>query len=383
MVARLLYLLNVSNPDRLSADSGWRLAATLAPAWADRGVRVTFCSPAPLPDPRVRFVASASPASKYRARFDHDSAVVADLIRKADPDIVVVNQIEQAAGVRAALLETGSAATLAGYCHYLPFHVDGDRLHGDPSLGDAGLGRPVLLHFVAGLLACDRVLVHSVTARDWVVRAAVACGMPAPARIEIVPPARDPELVRAPDGERRSTGTGVYNHRLYAHYGTARLVDLVRRITTGTPVRIQVTDLFGARRPGRTALDASPERYRAALAAIPGVRVVSDGGSRARYRSLLTGADFAIAPFRPGCPWSMSVIDCQALGIPVIAPRMGWMSEHIDPELLFDDAEDGVKIAQRLVEDPLFRAEQARRAHQSTASLDVGLIAGRYLAAVS
>ncbi|MGN5379539.1 hypothetical protein ACQ4WX_26455 [Streptomyces lasalocidi] len=62
----------------------------------------------------------------------------------------MANQIEEAPAVRTALLEARSDALLAGYCHYLPFSFNGGgQLLLDPSLSDAGLGRPVLLAFAA------------------------------------------------------------------------------------------------------------------------------------------------------------------------------------------------------------------------------------------
>lgn len=52
---RVLYLLNISNPDRLSADSGWIFADLLAPALADAGAEVTVAAPAPAGDARCGF----------------------------------------------------------------------------------------------------------------------------------------------------------------------------------------------------------------------------------------------------------------------------------------------------------------------------------------
>lgn len=109
-----------------------------------------------------------------------------------------------------------------------------------------------------------------------------------------------------------------------------------------------VMDLFGQRSPERIRLDPSPERFRAELAALDGVTVASDGGDRVRYRQMLVSSHFGIAPFREGCPWSMSVIDCQGMGLPVIAPRTGWPAEHIDDELLFDTPDEALSIASRL-----------------------------------
>ncbi|MFE2043789.1 hypothetical protein ACFXAZ_23230 [Streptomyces sp. NPDC059477] len=257
-----------------------------------------------------------------------------------------------------ALLEAGSGALLAGYCHYLPFQPGSDGgLLPDPSLDDAGLGRSVLLAFAAGLSACDRVLVHSDTAASWVWAAVTGAGVDLTGRMRVVPPPCDCcRIVRDPAssgatalvGDRPGAAPiGVCHHRLYARYGTARFVDLARELTVSGTVRVRVMDLFGQRRAGRTGPDDSPERMRKALAALPHVQVVSDRGDRVRYRQLLAGSRFGIAPFRPACPWSMSVVDCQGMGLPVIAPRMGWFAEHIDPALCFTTAAEAVALAVR------------------------------------
>ncbi|KUJ54557.1 vegetative cell wall protein [Streptomyces albus subsp. albus] len=384
---RVLYLLNISNPDRLSADSGWIFADLLAPALADAGAEVTVAAPAPAGDARCGFHRTKVPGTKYRARFSTDIDELVALIQAEQPDAVVANQIEEAPAVRTALLEAGSDALLAGYCHYLPFSfADGGQLLLDPSLDDAGLGRPVLLAFAAGLAACDRVMVHSSTAASWVSAAAARMTVEFGDRLRVVPAPRDERLVRDPASVRSGPevgAIGVYNHRLYAHYGTDRFVHLARELVASGTVRLRVMDLFGTRRAERTGLDDSPEKMRDQLAALPHVQVVSDRGDRVRYKKLLTGARFGIAPFRPGCPWSMSVIDCQGMGLPVISPRLGWLAEHIDPELCFTTSAEAVALAERLATDDEFHAVHAKRAYASTTGFAPALIAGRYLEAVS
>lgn len=386
MSQRVLYLLNISNPDRLAADSGWIFADLLAPALADAGAEVTVAAPAPAGDGRAGFQRTAVPGTKYRARFAPDLDQLVELIREVRPDTVVANQIEAAPAVRTALLEAGSDALLAGYCHYLPFSFTADQqLRVDPSLDDARLGRSVLLAFAAGLAACDRVLVHSSTAASWTTAAASRMAVDLGEKLRVVPAPRDERLVRDPADATAPNGggaVGVYNHRLYAHYGTARFVDVARQMT-GPTVRLKVMDLFGDRRTDRTRLDSSPERHRAELAALDGVEVVSDRGDRVRYRDLLAGAHFGIAPFRAGCPWSMSVIDCQGMGLPVIAPRLGWLAEHVDDELLFDTDAEAVALAERLATDTEFYVVHAKRAHASTADFTPALVAARYLEAIS
>jgi hypothetical protein len=375
LAEKVLYLLNVSNPDRLTADSGWLFADILVPALADQGTAVTVSCPVPLSDPRIGHVPLPAPSSKYRARFSVDVAAIAQLISDVAPSVVVVNQIEHATAVRAALLESGRRARLAGYCHYLPFHVDECGVNLDASLKDAGLGRSVLMQFLSGLLALDRILVHSLTASSWLERVATRVGAELTGRVRIVPPPRDPRLIGAP-GEHAPPKTGetvtvIYNHRLYEHYGTGRFLELAAQLTANPAMRLLVLDLFGAQRARRAPLDESPQRYRAALEAMPGVRIATDGGDRARYRRLLASAHLALAPFRPGCTWSMSLIDCQAMGVPAVEESLG-----------FDQAGEAVKLAETLTSDPAAWSAASRRAEAGTRALAPELIAPRYLAAI-
>ncbi|MEU9603396.1 glycosyltransferase family 1 protein [Streptomyces sp. NPDC048057] len=388
---RVLYLLNISNLNRLSADSGWIFADLLAPALADLGQEVTVAAPARAGDERCHFLPTSAPGSKYRARLGADIDALRILVEAGEPDVVVVNQIEEAPAVRTALLEAGSAARLVGYAHYLPFTpTDNNGVLVDPAFDDAGLGRSILLTFAAGLAACDRILVHSTTATNWVTAAASTAGVDIADRLRVVPAPRDPRLVHAPtptnhparDGGEVAV-TAIYNHRLYAHYGTARFLDLARELAVSGRVRLRVMDLFGQRSTERTGLDDSPERMRDELAGLSGVQVVSDRGDRIRYRNLLAGARFGIAPFRPGCPWSMSVIDCQSMGLPVIAPRMGWFAEHIDPALCFTTRAEAVALAERLALDDAFHAHHAAHAFATTTHLAPSLVAARYLEAIS
>ncbi|MEU6460090.1 glycosyltransferase family 1 protein [Streptomyces sp. NPDC047065] len=382
---RILYLLNVSNPNRLSADSGFTFAELLTPALADAGTEVTVAAPVAMGDPRVTFEPTVAPATKYRARFDPGLGQLTELIRRRRPDVVVANQIEAAPAIRAALLEAGSDALIAGYCHYLPFSfADTGQLTKDPSLDDGGLGSSVLLAFAAGLAACDRLLVHSSTAASWTTAVAARTGVDLGQKLHVVPAPRDERLVRDPADAAAPNGeaAALYNHRLYAHYGTAAFTALARRLVAEAPVTLTVMDLFGQRSPERVRLDPSPERHRDELASLPGVRIASDRGDRIRYRNQLAGAHFALAPLRPGCPWSMSVIDCQGMGLPVIAPRTGWLAEHIAEDLLFDTADQAVAIATRLATDTEFYRVQAKRAHAATADLTPAAVAARYLEAL-
>jgi len=285
---RVLYLLNISNPDRLSADSGWIFADLLAPALVDAWAEVTVAAPAAAGDARCGFHQTKVPGTKYRARFSADIDELVALIRETRPDAVVANQIEEAPAIRTALLEAGSDALLAGYCHYLPFSfTSGGQLLLDPSLSDAGLGRPVLLAFAAGLAACDRVMVHSSTATSWVSAAAARMTVDLGERLRVVPAPRDDRLVRAPATTQLLPGAaaiGIYNHRLYAHYGTEQFVHLAHDLVASSRLRLRVMDLFGQRSTERQGLDNSPEKMRDQLAALSHLRRWSPSSALSKSR---------------------------------------------------------------------------------------------------
>jgi hypothetical protein len=383
---RLLYPLNVTNPGRMWADSGWVFADLLVPALIDLGVQVTVAGPVAVSDPRAGHVPVAAPATKYRARFGHDVAGCADLLGTVRPDVVVANQVETAPGWRAAMLEAGVDARLVGYCHYLPYHLDeAGTLRLDVSLDDAGLGRTVLLAFFAGVLACDRVMVHSVTGRNWILAGADLLGLDLGDRVRIVPAPADPRLVRTPqDPPPAGRPVGVYNHRLYEHYGTGLLVQIAHALAlAGSPVRLAVTDLLGARRRNPLRLDDSPRRYRAALRALPNVSLTTDTCDRHRYRRLLATASFAIAPLRANPIWSMSVIDCLTMGLPLLVRPRGWLAEIADPQLSFEQPHEAVTLIARLCEDPDFAATASKRCQTIAAGLAPAVVATAYLAAVT
>lgn len=387
MARSLLYLLNVSNPDQFAADSGWLFADILAPALLAQGAEMSIASPVPLSDARIRFLKAPTPATKYRARFGGDVELFADLLRQARPSVVIANQVESAPSIRAAMLEAKIDAAIAGYCHYLPFHLDSaGRLCLDASLNDAGLGRAALMQFLTGLTACDRILVHSRIAERWLLTCADLFGVDLGDRVRIVPPPCDPRLVRdvgditPPGGDLPARV--IYNHRLYEHYGTGRFLALASQLVSPA-IEIMVMDMFGAARAKRRPLDSSPDRYRKILAEMPGVHVVSDGGVRDRYRALLASAHLGLAPFRPGCTWSMSLIDCHAMGLPVVAPRMGWLADAVDPALGFDEPAEAVKIAERLLSDPAAWLRASQTAQRGVRALAPSIVAARYLAAIS
>ncbi len=66
----------------------------------------------------------------------------------------------------------------------------------------------------------------------------------------------------------------------------------------------------------------------------------------------------------------------------MIAPRLGWLAEHIDDDLLFDTDAEAVALAERLATDAEFYAVHVKRAHAATAEFAPNAVAARYLEAL-
>ncbi|MFC5150051.1 hypothetical protein [Streptomyces aureoversilis] len=112
-----------------------------------------------------------------------------------------------------------------------------------------------------------------------------------------------------------------------------RVVPTLRdeRLVAEAPVRLTVMDLMGARSFETVRLDPAPSAT-ATNSPPSTVSRSSPTVGTASATGLLPGAHFGIAPFRPGCLWLMSVVDCQGMGLSVIIPRTGGLAEHIDEE---------------------------------------------------
>jgi hypothetical protein len=248
-----------------------------------------------------------------------------------------------------------------------------------------GLGEPTILRFLSGVLSSDIALVHSAVAQGWIEAAARRYGLDVSPRLRVLPPPRDPRLVLRPGaGSDTKASIALYNHRLYEHYGTSQFVDLVIGLSRWLPeLEVQVTDMFGARRESRSRLDSTPEYYLNTLRSLPNVTIVSDGRDRGAYRKLILDSSFGIAPFRQGCTWSMSVIDCHAMGVPVIGPRLGWFCEAIDSSLQYESVGEAVTVASRLLLDQEFRTEKAKAVFKSTEHLSPERVVSELLAVMA
>jgi hypothetical protein len=133
------------------------------------------------------------------------------------------------------------------------------------------------------------------------------------------------------------------------------MVGVIEELAVRNRLSIDVLDPMGVRSAERQQMDASSEEFRKRFADIKGVKVRDDGAIRVSYREQLERADFALAPYRRACIWSMSCVDSMGMGVPVIAPRFACFPELLPKELLYDDQKEAVEIVNRVCRDRAFR----------------------------
>ena len=367
---KVVSFLNVSNLQRLSCDSGLILQKLMAVELLKRGHQFTFVSPASLPgvtSPLYKHIPLSLGDHKFQVRYFFPWHKVEEILREEQPDIIWINQPELAPAFRAVLTSLGSSSKLVVYLHYFPYEVNArtGALTVDPSQAVFGDSPLVPLAFLTGVLASDVVLIHSEYARTMLLEGLEHFRLPLSegTQIEVLPPPLDPALVTKNTRPFEELKTIVYNHRLYTQYGTATFIEYLQRGALCAGHELRVMDILGIRSAERQKLDRSVETFREQLTELPNTVIDLGGCDRAHYQNILSSTKFAIAPFRASCTWSMSVVDCLAAGIPVMAPEYAFFSELVPKQCLHDGTfESFSALSDRLSNDRTFWAEMSEKA---------------------
>lgn len=377
---KLLFVSNTTNSESIATDSGWIFARLLLSELSRMNVECIFLGPIDIAIPGVEWVYMPMTRNKFAARFHVPVSEISAAVKEKEPTHILLNQVEHSPAVRAAMVSLGANPTLLGYCHYVPAWLEGERLVADESLALPGAPEATTLAFCSGVHSCDVVFVHSSYAISVLSSLMEKHGVPSRGNVRLLPPPADPMLTypdqlntKNPDGYRV-----IYNHRLYRQFGTENLIDITRRLTGTKVADVVVTDILGDRNADRVRLDPYPEEARERLR-LHGASVTRQGSTREGYRALLAEADAAIAPMRPGCPWSMSVIDCFGLGVPVVGWDVGWFSESLLPALKASSTADLVSRVERLRTDSGLRKSAIEWGHRFVRDLTPEKIARRFL----
>lgn len=359
---KILSFLNVSNLQRITCDSGYNFQRLVAYEFVRAGHKFVFVSPVSidgLPNSHYKHISLSFGRHKYEVRFAFPWSEIEKAISTEEPDIVWLNQPELAPAFRALLNAINSPASLITYLHYFPYEIceNTSNLLTDPSLNINNNSLLIPLAFFNGVIASDLILLHSSFAYSLLVKGLknFSLVLPESLNIAIAPPPFDPFLIPSKTVSFEDRKSIIYNHRLYTQYGTQTFIDYLKRGLYVDNHTVLVMDILGERSRERRILDPSVEKFRAAFKSMPKIKLDQNGDNRNYYKDILSQAKFGVAPFRPSCPWSMSVIDCLAAGLPVIAKKQAFFPEIIPPECLHNGSyEELYFIWERLARDELF-----------------------------
>lgn len=357
---KFLSFLNVSNINNIDCDSGYIFQKHLGLSLIEMGHSFTLVIPSIINDNSLDIQYFDFGSNKFQVRFSFDWGKVTELIRKVEPDVIISNQPELTANIKALTIVESFESKLYTYVHYFPFSVNkNDGIVYDSSLNNKDFCQSIIMSFMSGLLSSDKILVHSEYSITLLKKLFSHFNISLNTnRLVIMPPPYDEFLSNYSEVTVKDENI-LYNHRLYKQYGTEFLLEFIKIMVDNDRHKFVVTDLLFNRSPERVSLDGTVDFYRNKLMSLKNVIYVTNGHNREKYRHLICTSKIALAPYRNNCTWSMSVIDCMSLGAPVMAPNFAWFSEFIPKRLLFNDMPDLVRLTRVLFKDSIFYEEMS------------------------
>ena len=351
---RILSYLNVSNIDDIDCDSGVIVQRLLGGAVHEMGGQLIVAGPqhenfmkADLGQVEKRFIQIG--IDRFSSRFSFDWNGFKSVVEESRPDLILCCQVEAAAAIRAVLLESRANISLLTYCHYPNLVQEGDAVV--PDSGFSIVSGVAASAVVSALEVSDRFFIQSRFARSLITRYAPNV----PNAIEVVPPPADPALFVRERGAAPQNRRVLFNHRLYDSYGTKDFIEFVRS-NLSLNLELVIANPMANRSEQRTLFNNSPRKNLEAMTAL-GAQVHDGTADRQKYRSTIESCRVAVAAFRRTCVWSMSVVDCMSMGVPVIAPSYAAYGEFVPKLLRFYTLDEATLLLQRLLDDDSFWLE--------------------------
>jgi glycosyltransferase involved in cell wall biosynthesis len=383
---KILSIVNVSNTDDLTCDSGVIYQRILSKHFSVLGVEYHVVVPrsAPVSDENFGYAIlhrASLGTTRYASRFSFPWEELASIVRQGF-DVIFNNQVEITSALRALLVQEGQNKTrLVSYCHYPALWPNkGPGLCFDQSLNHAQLGLPIVLDILSAACVADCLIVQSNFAKQLIINSAehfhIGASESLNLRIKVIPPPLDPAVTRPPASVRKRAI--VYNHRLYESYGTNDILNFVDSLSH-LSMEFWVMDPMPRRSLERSRLNSSPALYRERIKKTTGATLWAGNVERSEYAAHLAAGRLALAPWREACVWSMAVLDCMALGVPVVAPAYASYPEFIPELLLFHSADEARNLVQKLLNDESFHGMAAKQCLESSARFTGEIIAGRLM----
>lgn len=353
----LLSYLNVSNSSNLLADSGFIFQTYLLREMRRLGWETVLIGPkgsSSLTTSRV--IEVDIPDTKYGVRYSFPWTQLDTAVRSNElhPQWLLVNQPELALPL-SALIDgyMGRRVPIAVYYHYIPVQDVGPKgqILYDPSLNDHGFGESIWGRQMEAAYFSDILLIGSEWGKRLFVRAFGDSTIGT--KTFVVPPPTTVSAASTVPGMHRPV-TLLYNHRLYAHYGTAEIFEWLEELNNRYPdsFRVIVTNPTAHRSLDRRRLDNSTNRLFDKVSALSFVETV-EATTRESYEALLDQVDIGVSPLRTNALWNMAVVDLMGKGRPVLGYQYGAIPEIVeDLTMLFKDRGEFIAKAAALISSP-------------------------------
>ncbi len=342
--------LNISNDSNFEADSGYVFQRILWKTICSKrdDIRLFFLGHVLNGIPwheNVTMLPFHDNYNKFATRFHFDWHKLAELAKDLPHmDLVINNQPEHTLAFKMLFgtLYGGEVPTMS-YYHYLPFYYEGDQITFDESQNLAGFSAPYILgRNLEGVDLSNMNLVGSQFGRSIIQKAYKERRGKDPNKpIEAFAPPIESELFEGSSKVRGGVKRVLYNQRLYQHYGTEAVIDIMNKVARDQKVQLVITDPTGQRSTERDKLDPKATEFKRTLADLPFVSI-EHCETREDYHNLIRSIDLGIAPIKPSALWSMAVADILASGKPVLCPNMGAFPELVpnSRQLLFSNMDE-------------------------------------------
>ena len=374
---KILSILNISNKDNISCDSGYIFQCILSKQFEKMGHKYVVAG-ANCPEFKQAKELKCKKeyinlgTNKFSSRFDFNSDEIAELIRKVKPDVIFNTQIELTSAIRSVLIWNKLNIPIVTYCHYPALWANNIKSRIpeiDQSLNAGNLGNKIVFDILTALQTSDLFVIQSKFAKSLIVKAAKYYNIPYDSKkiIVIAPPA-DPSFLDKKNKyitTLKNRKNYIYNHRLYKTYGTQDFIDIFDGLHKQFGIQCVVLDPMQKRSQKRASQNNTPADFVKIMSKMPGMSIAQNNKTRAEYKSILNSGFACFAPLRKACVWSMACMDCMGLGIPVIAPNMAAFPEFVPQSLLYKNKRQLNKIISKLQTNNVFVKQMSEQCFKS------------------
>lgn len=363
---KILSILNISNKDNISCDSGYIFQCILSKQFEKTGHKYVVAG-ANCPEFKQAKELKCKKeyinlgTNKFSSRFDFNSDEIAKLIQKVKPDVIFNTQVELTSAIRSVLVWNKLDIPIVTYCHYPALWANNIKSRIpeiDQSLNAGNLGNKIVFDILTALQTADLFVIQSKFAKSLIVKAAKYYNIPYDSKkIIVIAPPSDPSFLDKKNKYitmLKNRKNYIYNHRLYKTYGTQDFINIFDGLHKHFGIQCVVLDPMQKRSPKRALQNNTPADFVKIMSKTPGMSIAQNNKTRNEYKSILNSGFACFAPLRKACVWSMACMDCMGMGIPVIAPNMAAFPEFIPQSLLYKNERQLNKIISKLQTNDAF-----------------------------